>query len=299
MSFTERYVIHVTKACNMECLYCYEKDKTSKYEWSEIEKLCKNIIENNRDKKNYSVEFLGGEPMMAFDHVKKAIGYFVENDPEHAEYFIITTNGTIITKDLIGLLKNNENIMFSISLDGIPEANAQRIMKSDGSNSYDLVTYGIKVLLLNNVPIEQIAIHMVTHPFNCKMICRSIEDFYSLGIRNISVGTIENSLAVGPGYEENFKLQLYMVAEKIINGSLKGLHIDLFESFDPENQRQRIYIRDENGKMLCESYGVMENDITRTNYYDSRHVVSDLGDYIFNLRKDVCLYYRKLKEKNK
>ena len=299
MSATERYVIHVTKACNMECLYCYEKDKTSKYSWEEIEELCKNIVENNKDKRNYSVEFLGGEPMMAFDNIKKAVEYFNENDPTHAEYFIITTNGTIITKDLIKFLKNNENVMFSISLDGIPEANEQRIMKLDGANSYDLVTYGIKVLFLNDIPTEQIAIHMVTHPFNCKMICRSIEDFYSLGIRNISVGTVENSLAVGPGYEENFKAQMYKVAEKIIGGELKGLYIDLFDSFDPENQKKRIYIRDENGKMLCESYGVMENDITRTNYYDSKYVVSDLGDYIFNLRRDVCLYYRKLKEKNK
>ena len=32
----ETYVIHVTKECNMNCLYCYEKDKTSTYTWEEV-----------------------------------------------------------------------------------------------------------------------------------------------------------------------------------------------------------------------------------------------------------------------
>lgn len=293
----ERYVIHVTKLCNMTCLYCYEKDKTSEYSWNEIKRLCDNIINNNVDKQEYSIEFLGGEPMLAFDLIKNAVTYFLSNDPEHAKYFIITSNGTIVNQDLIGFLNMHHEVMISMSIDGIPEANAHRIMKKDHSNSYDIVAYNIKKLFLNEVRQNQIAVHMVTHPFNCKMICRSIEDFYSMGIRNISVGTVENSLAVGPGYEKNFKKELYAVAEKIVNGDMPGLYIDLFESFDTENPKKRIYMRDETGKMICESYGVMENDVTRTNYYHSALVSSDLSDYIFNLRKDVCLYYRKLKKK--
>lgn len=295
----ERYVIHVTKACNMNCLYCYEKDKTSTYTWDEIEKLCKNIIRNNKDEKHYSVEFLGGEPMLAFDYIKKAVSYFKENDSCYADYFIITTNGTLVDSNLIEFLKTHNNVMFSISLDGIPEANAQRIMKKTRENSYNLVTYNIQKLLLNDIPSAQLAVHMVTHPFNSNMICRSIEDFYSLGIRNISVGTIENSLAVGPGYEEGFKAQLHKVADKIISGEMPDLHIDLFESFDPKKPKKRIYIRDDAGKIICESYGVMENDITRTNYYHSAMVTSDLSEYIFNLRRDVCLYYRRRNECNK
>lgn len=293
----ERYVIHVTKACNMNCLYCYEKDKTSTYTWKEIQDLCDNIILNNREGQPYSVEFLGGEPMLAFDHVKRVVEYFNENDPEHIRYYIITSNGTIVTQELIEFLKEHPEIMFSASIDGIPEANEQRIMKKDNSNSYDLIMYGIKKLFLNDIPTQQIAVHMVTHAFNAMMILRSIQDFYAAGIRNVSVGTIENSLAVGPGYDENFRTQLHAVADKIFSGEMPDLHIDLFESFNPDTPKRRIYMKDDEGKMICESYGVMGNDVTSTNYYNSTYVTSDLSSYIFELRKDVCLYYRGLKEK--
>lgn len=288
----ERYVIHVTKACNMNCLYCYEKDKASTYTWQEVERLCANIVKSNKDGKPYSVEFLGGEPMLAFDYIKKAVAYFDKNDAEHAKYFVITSNGTLVDQNLIDFLKEHSNVMFSVSLDGIPEANEQRLLKSTGENSYELVSYNIRRLFLSDVPCNQISAHMVTHAFNAMMILRSVEDLYAMGVRNISVGTIENSLAVGPGYDANFKSQMHLVADKIISGELSGLSVDLFDSFDPEHPQKRIYMRDDTGKMLCESYGVMDSDVTSTNYYHSINVSSDLGDYIFNLRRDVCLYYQ-------
>ena len=65
----ERYVIHVTKKCNMSCIYCYEKDKTSKYTKDEVVNTAITIASKCKSDK-FSIEFLGGEPMLAFDIVK-------------------------------------------------------------------------------------------------------------------------------------------------------------------------------------------------------------------------------------
>lgn len=292
----ERYVIHVTKACNMKCSYCYETDKTSTYTWEEVRELCKNIIEQNHDNADYSVEFLGGEPMLAFDYIKQAVDYFHKNSSEHAKYFIITTNGTIVNNDLIAFLKKNNDVMISFSLDGNKEANEFRTMKKNDDNSYNIVTYNIKKLLLSGVQEKQLSVHMVTHPFNSFMIHDSICDIYSMGIRSISVGTVENAYALGPNYKKEFLEQMHMVAEDIVFGDMKDLRIDLFDDFDTSAPKKRIYIRDNSGKMICESYGVMNNDITKTNIYDSSNVTSNLVDFIFSIRKEVCLYYRKLRE---
>lgn len=292
----ERYVIHVTKLCNMECSYCYEKDKTSTYTWDEIENLCRNIIKSNINNQPYSIEFLGGEPMLAFDYVKKSVELFKKEDPNNAKYFIITSNGTIVNNDLIHFLLNNSNVTFAISLDGSKFANRLRLLKSNKQNSYDLVTYNIKKLLMYGVSKNQISVHMVTHSFNSEYIYESIEDIYSMGIRIISVGTVENAIAIGHTYQQTFIFQMQLVADSILNGTFKDLYIDLFEDFDISKPRNRIYIKDKNGKMLGESYGEMSNDVTHTNIYNSSLTTSDLTDIIFNIRKKVCLYYRNKKK---
>ena len=117
-----------------------------------------------------------------------------------------------------------------------------------------------------------------------------------MGVRTISVGTVENAIAIGHVYQHTFISQMKLVADSILNGTFKGLYVDLFEDFDVSKPRSRIYIRDKNGKMLGESYGEMSNDITHTNIYNSSLTTSDLTDIIFNIRKEVCLYYRNKKK---
>lgn len=46
----ERYVIHTTKICNMNCTYCYEQDKTSTYTWDEIKGVLDGIVANSVEK---------------------------------------------------------------------------------------------------------------------------------------------------------------------------------------------------------------------------------------------------------
>lgn len=292
----ERYVIHVTKLCNMKCRYCYEQDKTSTYSWKEIESLCFNIINSNVNGKPYSVEFLGGEPMLEFDYITRAVKLFKDNDREHAISFIITTNGTIVNDKLFKFLKDNPDVIFAISMDGTEYANKERLLKNDTGNSYNIVCYNIKMLFINDIPTEQLGVHMVTHPLNAMMIYDSIKDIYDMGIRNISVGTIENSYIVAENYRENFLSEMNRVSHSIVSGEFQDLYIDILHSFNIDKPRNRVYIRDKNGKMIGESYGEMTNDITKTDTYDSVNVTSPMADFIFNLRKDACLNYRKIKE---
>lgn len=293
----ERYVIHVTKQCNMSCTYCYEKDRISTYTWDEIKELCLNIIKTNKKGTNYSIEFLGGEPCLAFNYIKNAVKLFKENDSEHCKGFVITTNGTILNNDIANFLNNNPEVLFSISLDGTPEANNHRVMNNH-KESYNIITYNIKCLQkIYNISINQLSVHMVTHPLNMKYIYESIKDIYSMGIRSISVGTVEGSIGLSDNYKEVFISEMKKVADNILHGELKGLYIDIFEDFDTEKPKGRIYIRDKNGKMIGESYAEAEDDITKTDIYNSTIVGSKISDFIFNLRKTVCLYYREEKRK--
>jgi len=96
----ETYVVHVTKQCNCRCVYCYEKDKYSTYTWEEVKELIDNIVKYNR---RFNIEFLGGEPLLAFDLIKKSVDYLESMNDIEVEQYVITTNGTILTDEMISL----------------------------------------------------------------------------------------------------------------------------------------------------------------------------------------------------
>ena len=277
----ERYVIHVTKKCNMKCLYCYEDDKVSEYTWEEIKALLSNIIKYN---KHFGIEFLGGEPLIAMSLIEKSVD-FLESQPNiDVSDYVITTNGTLITPNIIGYLMRNPKVKRGMSLDGNNYANQLRVMK-DGHASGNLVANNIK-MLLREIDINRISVHMVTHPYNVGLLNDSIDYLYNLGIRVIGIGTIEKTIIINDEYCDRFIQEMNKLSDKIISGVYKSLYIDLLEYLKPQSD-QRTYIRDTEGKLIAESYGRSEDDITSKRDYNSKIVTSDLGDTIDNLRETI------------
>jgi sulfatase maturation enzyme AslB (radical SAM superfamily) len=187
----ERYVIHVTKRCQCLCIYCYEQDKTSEYTWEEIKELIDNIIKYNKDKE-FQIEYLGGEPLLAFDLIKQATAYLESFKEIKVNNYAITTNGTILTDEITEWLKQNPKVSWLASLDGTKFMNQLRIFKDSKINTYDIVIENCKKAL-KELGSNRIGIHMVTHPYNIAFLSKGIENLYNIGIRNIGVGTVESN----------------------------------------------------------------------------------------------------------
>lgn len=281
----ERYVIHVTKECNCDCHYCYEDDKTSTYTWEEIKTLIDRIVQN-RTSNEFGIEFLGGEPMLRWDLVKKSYEY-LESIPEiSVQDYVITTNGTIMTLEIADYLSKNKKLLFAASLDGHPWANQLRVFKDSRKNTHDAVIKNIKFLQKHNVPVS---VHMVTHPYNVAYLAESIEHLYKQGIRYIDVGTVEKTIQIDEQYCQRFVEELDVVSKKIVNGEYPGLRISLFEWVKPYND-VRTYIKDpKTGKVVAESYGRSGNDITHTNDYAVLRCTdrTKISELIYSIRKQV------------
>jgi len=284
----ESYVLHITKKCNMQCKYCYETDKTSEYTWDEIKYTLDNIIKYNKE---FNLEFLGGEPCLEPEYIRRTVEYLTHLGININ--YTITTNGTILSDDLIELLKEYPNISWAASMDGNRFMNCLRVTK-DGYNSYNLVISNHKKLE-SIIDINRIHIHMVTHPFNISFFVKGIEDLYSNGIRNIGVGTVETTIKIGREYCLEFIKQHDILSENYINNKYPGLSISSFEYLKPRNDK-RYYIKDENNKTILETYGRVENDIKDSVEFKSNPSTSDLGDTIVNLREIVYLRHQKRKE---
>ena len=278
----ERYVIHVTKLCNMRCLYCYEKDKTSTYTREETLDLCKQIADNNKDAR-FGIEFLGGEPMLAWDLIQAAYEFFESYCTDRVRDYVITTNGTILTDEQAEYLSHNPKIVYAVSMDGTKWANQCRILK-DGRNSYDLCVANIQKAWNHHIPV---CVHMVTHHYNVANLYDSIVHLYDLGVHHIGVGTIETTRQIDMSYCDRFVYEMNRVSEDIINGRLAGLHVDILDQLKPKND-VRTYIKDETGKTIGETYGRSKDDITSKDVYRSIRTTSPVEDLIYGLRD--CVY---------
>ncbi len=221
----------MTKDCNMACRYCYEEDKTSGHtSWEEAKKFL-DII--NKDD-NFSLEFMGGEPLLNFDLVRECINYLSNRNI----IYYITTNGTLIDSDIIDFIKINSNIFLGISLDGTRFANSLRVFK-DGKNSFEVVMNNIKKLVDEGITF---LVHPVLHPYNIAYFVDSVDYLYNNGVRQIDPGVVEKTLELTDEFCKEFIKQHDIVSSKILEGEYPGLKVITLESYDNSDKKKK-YIR--------------------------------------------------------
>ena len=130
-------MLTITESCNLNCVYCYEHNKTS----NEMPKeLVFSIIEDTLQKCNTAVEFSfhGGEPFIKFDLMREVAEYFWNKyNPDNKYVFFSSTNGTILNDDIkTWLFNNKKNFWCGISYDGTNDMQDKN--RSSSSKNIDL-----------------------------------------------------------------------------------------------------------------------------------------------------------------
>ena len=105
--------IEITNLCNLKCIHCYQ-GKISKVNHMTLRQI-EYIINKVIGYKPLYLVLSGGEPFLHpnIDEILGILGEKYKNDT-----FFIATNGTVISKKHIELLKKYTNINIQISLDG-------------------------------------------------------------------------------------------------------------------------------------------------------------------------------------
>jgi uncharacterized protein len=271
----ETYVIHITKECNCNCLYCYEQDKISKYTWEETKILLYNIIANTKEK--FNVEFLGGEPMLNFSLIKKCIKFIEERTDQVCSYYI-TTNGTILNQEILDFLRQHEKIIFSISIDGTKFMNSLRVFKN-GYNTHNAVI--IHIQELKEIIGPRLFCHMTIHPYNVGWLYHGVRYLYNLGVNTITIGIIESTMQIGYEFCNRFIREMELVSKFV--KERQDLFIDILETDESISNDKRHYIYDSDGKIIAETYGRAKDDIISRDVYS----VKDVSGSDTNLIKEL------------
>jgi sulfatase maturation enzyme AslB (radical SAM superfamily) len=171
----------------------------------------KDLIDNiTKYNKKFAIEYLGGEPLLAFDLVKKATEYLETLHDIEVYDYIITTNGTVLNDEIIKWLKVNPKVKWHASLDGNKFMNQLRVYKNTKINTHDDVIKNCTILL-NEIGSDRVGVHMVTHPYNIAQLSTGINHLYNKGIQNIGVGTIESTMTIDENYCIIYLLLCYII----------------------------------------------------------------------------------------
>jgi len=107
-----------TRTCNLKCVHCYTDSQNMKYDGELSADEGKKLINSLAAFKIPSLLFSGGEPLM-----RKDLFTLIEHSAKKDIRPVISTNGTLITKDKAADIKNAGVAYVGISLDGMEDVN--------------------------------------------------------------------------------------------------------------------------------------------------------------------------------
>ncbi|MBZ9626340.1 radical SAM protein [Clostridium sp. FP2] len=150
----EQIILELTGRCNLRCGYCiYNDDYEENRNFNEDDMskdLAKKVIDYAKEcatDEGIAICFYGGEPLLKFDLLKWCIDYTnkIFGDKKHS--FAMTTNLTLVTKEIAEFLASVDGMSVLCSLDG-PE-NVQNAYRkySTGVGSFNEAVRGLKYLV--------------------------------------------------------------------------------------------------------------------------------------------------------
>ena len=104
---TVKASLSLTHNCNLRCHYCYGGRKFKKnMSFSTVQKIVEFIFGISPPNQSINFTFFGGEPLLCFDLIQRAITY-IKNQADINERlvdFSITTNGTLLSDEILDFL---------------------------------------------------------------------------------------------------------------------------------------------------------------------------------------------------
>jgi len=111
-----------TMDCNFNCFYCFENHRAGVMKPEIQDRIKKWGQKTVPVFKNLNLSWFGGEPLLCPDIIAELSGFFKDLCKRNNTgfYNIITTNGYLLSREIVDLLKNAGIKTFNITVDGPP-----------------------------------------------------------------------------------------------------------------------------------------------------------------------------------
>lgn len=138
-------ILQVTQQCNLRCKYCaysgnyYNRTHSSeRMSFEDAKRVIDFYLERSIEMDELALSFYGGEPLLEFDLIKRCVDYIISKSGERKVRFPMTTNGTLLTEEVIKFLVQHE-FKLLISLDGNKESHDINRQFRNGGGSFEVI----------------------------------------------------------------------------------------------------------------------------------------------------------------
>ncbi len=141
--------IAVTRACNFNCVYCYETSRPNIYMTKDVEGSILEFVKQNESLRYLHIVWYGGEPLLNFDTIKRLTKEFQKLNVQYSAQ--IVTNGYLMTSEVSKQFTDLSIKTVQVTLDGIEEIHNNRRPLKNGEETYSRILENT-ISLLANVP---------------------------------------------------------------------------------------------------------------------------------------------------
>lgn len=222
-------LINISHDCNLRCIYCYGDggDYGKSRKLMTLEKA-KEVIDYwlkylNLEEEKISVVFFGGEPLMNKKVLIFAVNYINEelSRVNRSANYSVTTNGTILDKEILELLVRNR-FSVTLSIDGGKEVQNRNRPTISGRGSFDDLQ---KNIIRLRQYYKWISARITLTHENVGNFSESVKEIWNLGISRIMydiVSTTNNSLRITEEDVEIIDRQLDELSEITYQSMISG-----------------------------------------------------------------------------
>lgn len=197
----------ITRRCHLRCKYCpivkKDKDMSEKVLYRAIDLLF------TSSKPNLRLDFTGGEPLLRFDLVEKAVKYAkkLAYRKNKVISFYLVSNLIALNDEMANFLKN-ENFFLELSVDGEEKFhNLYKVSKDRRFNPYRLTIPKLNSIFLRK--IDNYAV-MVASPLTIKYLGHNFYHLLRLGFMKIGI-----NYALGLAWEKEERSEFFRQLDSI------------------------------------------------------------------------------------
>jgi sulfatase maturation enzyme AslB (radical SAM superfamily) len=180
----------LTADCNFRCRYCYQDRKAAGTMLWSVLRAGLDILLAARVDGQRAVSFLGGEPLLAYALIRRAIFYLARRQPSKLRLEPwLTTNGTLLDEHRLDFLLAH-GFRINLSFDGVPAAQRYR-----AAGSYEGLDRLLSWLRDRHPRYlrTRIRVAVVAHPPALECLADSIEYLLQKRVEEITIAA-----AMGP-----------------------------------------------------------------------------------------------------
>lgn len=141
--------------CNFRCFYCFEKHTKEHMSDEVAGRVISMIQRNSGQMERLSIDWYGGEPLLSSKQLQTTNDAIIKVSRQAGiKYdFSITTNGYLLSREVIDYLQGSPLSYLQITLDGPPQThNESRILKN-GDPTFDVILQNIKNAVAHDIDI--------------------------------------------------------------------------------------------------------------------------------------------------